>query len=137
MSSDGFSLVELLAALLLTVITILGIAHTLALGNGAIDRYATGRAALARATGQVERVRVQVREGTMLGTVDSSSAVEVVPGVAGELHTHIAAVDDPADGAEDPSDPLAADYFRLRAVVTWTQGGVTDSVEVATLLLAP
>jgi len=129
----GFSLVELLAALLLTVITIMGLAHTLGLGNGFIDRYATARAALARANGQLEQVRAEVRDGQPVAPVDSVNDVVIVPGVPGTVHTHVEGHDDPLNGA-DPSRP---DYFKVASSVTWRQGGETDSIVVNTLVFRP
>lgn len=129
-SAKGFSLVELMAAMLITVLAIMGLAHTFTLGTGFIDRYATARAALARASGQLEHVRGQVRGGSSISDVDSSSAVVLSPGQNGVLTTHVEGVDDPADGTGG-----AADYYRVTASVRWSQAGMTDSVQVHTLML--
>lgn len=129
----GFSLVELLAAMLLTVITILGLAHTLSLGNGFIDRYGTARAALARANGQLEEVRAQVKDGQSVAPIDSVNTIVIVPGIAGTLRTHVQGVDDPVNGTNPSSDPF--DYFQVSSIVTWSQGGVTDSIAVNGLLV--
>ena len=128
---------ELLAALLLTVITIMGLAHTLGLGNGFIDRYATARAALARATGQLEHVRGQVKDGLSvtppIDTLTNGDAgVVIVPGINGSVRTQIVGVDDPVNDI----DPTDNDYFKVNVSVTWTQGGMTDSVVVSTLVYA-
>ena len=130
--SRGFSLVELLAALMLTVITIMGLAHTLSLGNGFIDRYGTARAALARANWQLEEVRAQVKDGQSVAPIDSVNAIVIVPGVPGTIRTHVQGVDDPVNGT-DASAPF--DYFQVSSIVTWRQGGVTDSIAVNGLLI--
>jgi hypothetical protein len=119
-----------MAAMLITVVAIMGLAHTFGLGTSFIDRYATARAALARANGQLENVRGQVKSGAGLANADSSSSILLAPGQAGMLHTVIEGQDDPADGTGG-----AADYFRVTASVSWTQAGMTDSVQVATLML--
>lgn len=129
----GFSLVELLAALLLTVITILGLAHTLGLGNGFIDRFATARAALARVNGEMETVRARVRDGVELAAADSSTAVQFTPQVSGTLRTRAVPVDDPIDGVATGS----ADYFEVTVIAGWRQGGVDDSLRLVTLLREP
>lgn len=126
----GFSLVELMAAMLITVVAIMGLAHTFSLGTGFIDRFATARAALARASGQLEHVRGQVRGGDSISNADSSSTIVLSPGQNGVLTTHIEGLDDPADGTGG-----AADYYRVTASVRWTQAGMTDSVQVHTLVL--
>ena len=43
----GFSLIEVLVALVIAVIAILGLAHTFGAGRGLINRYDTAREALA------------------------------------------------------------------------------------------
>jgi type II secretory pathway pseudopilin PulG len=127
----GFSLVELMVAMLLTVIAIMGLAHTFGLGTGFIDRYASARAALARASGQLEIVRGQVRSGASLASADSSSNILLAPGQAAVLHTLI-------EGVDDPVNPGGAfDYYRVTASVSWTQAGITDSVRMVTLMLRP
>jgi len=128
----GFSLVELMAALLLTVITIMGLAHTLSLGNGFIDRYGTARAALARANGRIEEVRSQVRDGQSLALTVPDTTIVIVPGISGTLSTRVHGVDDPANGT-DLSAPF--DYFQVSAVVSWRQGGITDSIAVNALIV--
>lgn len=129
----GFSLVELLAALLLTVITVLGIAHTLGLGNGFIDRFATARAALARTTGHLETLRARLRDGATIASADSTFPTQLVPGVAGSVRTIAAPVDDPVDG----TIPGSQDYFRVTVVTGWRQGGLTDSIRLETLMREP
>jgi type II secretory pathway pseudopilin PulG len=130
--AGGFSLVELMAAMMITVVAIMGLAHTFGLGTSFVDRYATARAALARASGQIEHVRAQVRSGAGLADADSSSAIQLAPGQAATLRTRIAGQDDPADGTGG-----ASDYYRVTATVRWTQAGMTDSIDVATLVLRP
>jgi len=128
----GFSLVEMMAAMVISVIAIMGIAHTFSLGTGFIDRYATARAALARANGQLEHVRAQVKGGAPLGNADSSSTILLSPSLNALLRTRIEGVDDVADGGGG-----ASDYFRVTASVTWTQGGMTDSLHLVTVMLQP
>jgi len=132
-SSYGFSLVELMAALLLTVITIMGLAYTLGMGNGFIDRYATARAALAQANGQIEHVRGQIKDGQWVAALPFDSltngtlnGVVIVPGVKGTMHTHI-------EGENDVDGPL----LKLTATVSWTQGGMGDSIGISTLVCRP
>jgi len=128
----GFSLVEMMAAMVISVIAIMGIAHTFSLGTGFIDRYATARAALARANGQLEHVRAQVKGGAPLASVDSSSAILLSPGMNASLRTHIEGVDDAADGSGG-----ASDYYLVTAIVSWSQAGMTDSLQLHTVMLQP
>jgi prepilin-type N-terminal cleavage/methylation domain-containing protein len=130
--SAGFSLVEMMAAMVISVIAVMGIAHTFTLGTGFIDRYATARAALARANGQLEHVRAQVKGGAPLANADSSSAIELSPGLNASLRTLIEGVDDAADGGGG-----ASDYYRVTASVSWRQAGMTDSLHLDTVMLQP
>jgi len=122
----------MMSAMLITVIAIMGLAHTISLGNGFIDRYATARAAVARANGQLEHVRAQVKDGAQLANVDSSSSIQLSPGLNASLRTLIEGVDDAADGGGG-----ASDYYRVTASVTWTQAGMTDSLNLVTVMLQP
>lgn len=129
--ADGFSLVELMAAMVITVVAIMGLAHTFGLGTGFIDRYSSARAALARATGQLEHIRAQVRGGSGVSDADTVSAIVLSPGQNATLRTLIQGVDDAADGSG------GTDYYRVTASVQWTQAGMTDSVKVVTLVMRP
>jgi prepilin-type N-terminal cleavage/methylation domain-containing protein len=126
----GFSLVEMMAAMVISVIAIMGIAHTFSLGTGFIDRYATARAALACAYGQLEHVRAQVKERAPIANADS--VVRLAPGLTALLQTRIEGVDDAADG-----DDGVTDYYRVTASVIWTQAGMTDSLHLDTVMLQP
>jgi prepilin-type N-terminal cleavage/methylation domain-containing protein len=128
----GFSLVEMMAAMVISVIAIMGIAHTFTLGTGFIDRYATARAALARANGQLEHVRAQVKDGAQLANADTSSTILLSPGLDASLRTLIEGVDDDADGTGG-----ATDYYRVTASVSWSQAGMTDSLHLVTVMLQP
>jgi len=121
-----------MAAMLISVVAIMGLAHTFSLGTGFIDRYATARAALARANGQLEHVRAQVKGGAQLANADSSSTILLSPSMNASLRTRILGVDDPADGGGG-----ATDYYRVTASVTWTQAGMTDSLHLDTVMLQP
>ena len=131
-SSAGFSLVEMMAAMVISVIAIMGIAHTFSLGTGFIDRYATARAALARANGQLEHVRAHVKDGAQLSNADFSSAIQLSPGRNDSLRTQIQGVDDAADGGGG-----ASDYYRVTATVSWTRAGMTDRLQLVTVILQP
>jgi prepilin-type N-terminal cleavage/methylation domain-containing protein len=131
-AAAGFTLVEMMAAMVISVIAIMGIAHTFSLGTGFIDRYATARAALARANGQLEHIRAQVKGSAQLTEADSASAIELSPGLNALVRTRIQGVDDPADGGGG-----GFDYYRVMASVAWTQAGITDSLHLDTVMLQP
>ena len=136
MKSDqrGFSLLEVLTAMVISVIAIIGLAHSFAVGRALIDRYATARAALTYAQGRAERL-------SSLAEHDPSNA-DLDLGVHGfdialqgrqaTLSWRIDGVNDPVDGTNDPYD-----YKRATMVVTWKYGGVTDSVTLSRTLVSP
>jgi prepilin-type N-terminal cleavage/methylation domain-containing protein len=131
-SAAGFSLVEMMAAMVISVIAIMGIAHTFSLGTGFIDRYATARAALARANGHLEHVRAQVKGGVQLANAVSSTPILLAPGLPASLNTRIEGVGDDADGSDGSSD-----YYRVTTSVIWTQAGMRDSIQLNTVMLQP
>jgi Tfp pilus assembly protein PilV len=125
---------EVLVALVITVIAVLGLAHTFGLGRGLIDRYATARDAMGVAQRRMEILRMEARK-------DLANA-ELTPG----SHTPIAITLDgkisgfeswQVDWVPDPGFPSGTgqDYKKITVTVTWKQSGLDDHIDVSSVLL--
>lgn len=134
-TAGGFSLIEVLVATVIATVAVVGLAYTFSIGRASIDRFATARAALAAAQGQLEIL--STLPGTApeltLSPPDHTAPFLVAGEVRGEVHWTVVPYDDPADG---PSDPNPFDLRRVTVEVTWTQGTMTDNVQLERLLPA-
>ena len=136
--SRGFTLTEVLAALLISVIAVMGLAHTFGIGRGLIDRYATGRDALAAANRRVETLRARA--------VKNSADVQVARGAygpfpvilnggtSGSEYWQVTWMDDPADNLASADTDGPDDYRRILVRVCWGQGAATDTLELSTVV---
>jgi Tfp pilus assembly protein PilV len=132
----GFSLIEVMVAGVVAVVAVLGLAYSFSTGRGLINRYAAARDALAAVEQRMERL-------SMFALRDSSIA-DLAPGshgpfprslndapVGAERWT-VTWVDDPADDAG--GDPNPNDYKLVTVEVTWSSGGVQDTVRLSRIV---
>lgn len=136
----GFSLMEVVVAMVIAVIAVLGLAHTFAAGRSLIDRYETARAALAYAEGRVETMAGLSLPGHDPANPDLNTGwhgpVTVDLGNrSGSEKWFVQWVDDPVDNT--PADSNPQDYKRVTLYVMWTQGANTDTVSLSRTLSAP
>jgi type II secretory pathway pseudopilin PulG len=130
----GFTLTEVLVALLITVLAVMGLAHTFGIGRGLIDRYATARAAMGVAQSRMEVLRMESLKSLANPDLDPAvthpvTAVVLDGRVSGQETWTVEWVDDPAIAGSQ-------DYKRVRVTVSWTQAGIADSVELKSIFLA-
>jgi prepilin-type N-terminal cleavage/methylation domain-containing protein len=140
LAQRGFSLVEVIVAMVIAVIAVVGLAHTFAIGRSLIDRYETARSALAYAQGRVELMATLA-----LPNHDPGNAA-LTPGWHGPTPVtfgdraaseryFVEWVDDPVDN--NPPDANPNDYKRLTMYVMWAQGAAMDTVSLSRTLSAP
>ena len=134
----GFSLIEVMVAMVIAVIAVLGLAHSFGAGRALIDRYETARAASALVEGHLETLAsLATRDlsdpALSVGT-HGPAPVTLSGDRVGEESWFVEWVDDPLDGAGDP-DPN--DYKRVTVAITWTQGAVADTVQLTRILRVP
>ena len=132
--NSGFTLTEVLVALLITVLAVMGLAHTFGIGRGLIDRYATARSAMGVAQSRMERLRRESMKDLSNPDLDPSTlhpvtAVDLDGRVSGQ-ETWI------VEWLHDPQGVGSLDYKRVRVVVSWTQAAASDSVELQSIFLA-
>jgi type II secretory pathway pseudopilin PulG len=134
LEGSGFTLTEVLVALLITVIAVMGLASTFGIGRGLIDRYATARSAMGVAQDRMERLRMESLKDLLVPDLD--------PAVAHPVTT--VTLDGRVQGQEtwtiewlhDPQGYGSQDYKRVHVTVTWFQAGASDSVALNSIFLA-
>ncbi len=137
---------EVVVASLIATVAVVGLAYTFGMGRGFIDRYETGRAAMAIAEGQLDRIAVTGSNDTLVTPVDAP--LTPIDGLhkhmsyfsaggppLGTLYWTLQWFDDPADGT-GTDDPDPDDLRQATVTAVFRQGSMTDSVSVSRLLPA-
>jgi hypothetical protein len=123
-------MMEVIAAIVVAVVAILGLAYSFGTGRALIDRYARSRAALAAGEGQMEMLSVLAASDTALSIGASHTRDFVVDGqVVGIQEWNVVWVDDPIDGTGG-GDPSPNDLKRVTLQVSFHQGSSGDVVEL-------
>lgn len=128
LNQRGFSLMEALTAATISVIAVLGLAHSFGVGRALVDRYEVARAALGEAQSQLEAL-------TLLSVSDPT----LVPGYVAPPTPFI--YEGASLGTEswrvvpfdDPTLPGAANLKRVIMTVSWQQAAHADSVSLERL----
>lgn len=138
-AEPGFSLVEVMVAIVIAVISVVGLAHTFGTGRALINRYEMARDALGAGQQELE----------VLGAVSlSSDSLDAGTGqrlhgpfpislndrTNGTIEWTSSWRNDPADDAGGDPDPK--DYRELTVVVRW-QGALADTVALTRVFMAP
>ena len=136
----GFSLIEVMVAVVIAVIAVVGLAHTFGTGRALINRYEVARDALGAAQ----------REFEVLGAVSlASDSLDAGAGLRlhgpfpvslndrtnGTVEWRSSWRDDPQDNGAG-GDPNPNDYRQVTVVVRW-QGAIADSVALSRFFMAP
>ena len=132
----GFSLVEAIAATVITTIAVLGLAHTFGIGRSLIDRFAASRDAGAAVQRRMEILAMTNPLSAELspGVHPAAPTPIVLNGnVPATEHWTVAWVDDVADNGGGDPDPN--DYKRVTVCIGWTQAGVSDTVRLSRFFL--
>ena len=118
---------EAIVATVISVIAILGLAHSFGVGRGFIERYAVGRAALSAAQGRMEALSVLPPSSDSLRTNGFFVQPFNYRGVqAGTVEWRIEPYDDPA-----VSGPYNLD--KVTVVARWGPPGEQDSLRLSRL----
>jgi prepilin-type N-terminal cleavage/methylation domain-containing protein len=130
----GFSLIEVMVAVVIAAIAVLGLAHSFGMGRALIDRYETARAASALVEGRLESLgslaTVNLSDPLLSVGTHGPAPVTLSGSRLGEESWFVEWVDDPINGAGD-------DYKRLTVSVTWSEAAVTDTVKLTRILRYP
>ena len=130
----GFSLTEVLIAMVVAVIAVLGLAHTFGSGRALITSYETARAASALVEGRVEALaslaaRSPLDPALTVGTHGPTS-VALSNDQTGSESWLVQWVDDPINGSSN-------DYTRVTVTITWMDGQASISEQRTRTLRAP
>lgn len=137
----GFSLIEVMVAMVIAVIAVLGLAHSFGAGRALIDRYETARAASALVEGRVETLASlatrDLFDPALTEGTHGPAPITLSGDRTGDESWFVEWVDDPLDGLAGPGDPDPNDYKRVTVAITWTQGATSDTVQLTRILRAP
>ncbi len=134
--SAGFTLVELLTAITILALVVVGVAYTLSTSRGFVDRFALQREALARVEQRLEELQYPTYPAdTILGVHAPARSTEPLAGRIGTQESiRVDPVDDIADG-QGGNDPNPLDYKMITVTLKWTVGS-TDSVSLSSYFMA-
>ena len=130
MKESGFSLVEALAAMAITVITVLGLSYSFGTGRALIDRHEISRAAWA--VGQQRLETLAMTADTTQLTAGSHAAVTFVfQGInRGTEQWSVTWIDDPVDGSGSADSTGTMDIKKVTEVVRWNDAAGPDSIQL-------
>jgi len=134
---SGFSLIEVIVATIISVIAILGLAHSFGIGRGLINRFAADRNALAAVEARVETLsRLPLSSPDLTLGAHTGSAIELYPGLHVQETWTVTAVDDPADGVGG-ADQNPVDYKSVTVALSWNAGGFPETIQLSRTFLNP
>ena len=127
----GISLVESVVGMVITVITVVGLAHLFGNGRALINHSEVARAAYAVAQQRLELLARTATAGDLtVGTHPDTLLPFVYEGASmGSENWVVAWFDDPLDG-QGAGDLSPNDVKRVTVTVAWSQGSASDTVRV-------
>jgi hypothetical protein len=130
LNERGFSLMEALAGATISVLAVLGLAHTFGVGRALVDRYEVARVALSEAESQLEALTLRPAGDPTLrwGYVSPVTPFLYQGQTMGSQNWRVVAYD-------EPNLPGSADLKRVIVTVRWVQGSRTDSLSLERLWL--
>ena len=133
LNERGFSLMEALTSATISVIAVLGLAHTFAMGRALVDRYEVARFALSEAESQLEALTAltvrSVGDPTLAIGYASPATPFIYQGATlGSQSWKVVAYD-------EPHLPGAVNLKRVVMTVRWQQGSRPDSLSLERLWL--
>jgi hypothetical protein len=126
----GMTLMEALTAVTISVIAVIGLAHSFGVGRAMVDRYEVARAALGVAQAQLETMATWPRADVQLALGYRSSATPFV--YQGAIRGSSSWTVTPWDS---PALPGTADLKRVVVTVRWQHGARGDSLSLERLWL--
>ena len=121
----GFSLMEVLVALAISVIAVVGLAYSFGMGRAFINRFEVARAALGAAQDQMETLAVLSPSDALLAVGPHSRPFLLGSDVVGTVAWNVTLV-----GA---SGYPGTDLKQVSVMVSWTQGTMADTIHLSRL----
>ena len=130
LNERGFSLMEALTGATISVIAVLGLAHTFAMGRALVDRYEVARVALSEAESQLEALTLRPASDPTLAVGYASPLTPFLyqGTTLGNLNWRVVAYD-------EPNLPGTDDLKLVTMTVRWQQGSRPDSLSLDRLWL--
>lgn len=130
LNERGFSLMEALTSATISVIAVLGLAHTFGVGRALVDRFEVARMALSEAESQLEALTLlPASDPTMaLGYTSPVTPFRYEGATLGSQYWRIVPYD-------EPNLPGTVDLKRVIVTVRWQQGNRADSLSLERLWL--
>lgn len=126
----GFSVLEVVAGTVISVLAIVGLAHTFAVGRGLVDRYGVARAALGAAQRRMEILTTRPPASLIAGS-DSIRTFSVGGVVVGTERWTVQWVDERIDSlAPYDLDGNPNDLKRVTVRVYWGNGIDADTIRL-------
>lgn len=122
----GFALTEVIVSAMIAVIAVLGLAYSFSIGRVQIDRFEVARAALAVAQQRMELLSVKPGSASDLNIGQHAGSAFVYDGAAGGESWRV-------DWFDDPGTTGTQDLKRVTVRVAWTQGALSDTVQLSRL----
>lgn len=130
LNQRGLGIAEVIASTLIAALAVIGLAYSLGVGRGLIDRYQYARNALGQVSGVLDSLTTL---NIPLATPSLVSRDFIVNGAkVGTLTCITEWADDPADGTY-PIDPDTNDVKRVVVRAEWDRNGVHDEVALERL----
>jgi prepilin-type N-terminal cleavage/methylation domain-containing protein len=130
-SQGGFSLMEVLAATVIATIAIVGLAYTFGMGQSFIQRFETGRSALAVAEGRLDLLGVLPASSPDLTLGDHPASPLPFQADGTTVGTETWRV----DTYDDPGTSFMTDDLKkVTVTVTWRFGSTQDSLRLSRLM---
>ena len=125
LNERGFSLMEALTSATISVIAVLGLAHTFAMGRSLVDRYEVARFALSEAESQLEALTMRPAGDPTLTVGYTSPATPFIyqGATLGSQDWRVVAYD-------EPHLPGSVNLKRVVVTVRWQQGSHPDSLSL-------
>ncbi len=134
-AEEGFTLVELLAAIAVLGLVVVGVAYMLSTSRSFVDRFAVAREAMVRVEQRLETLQYPAAwTDTVPGTHVSALAPPLPGNIPATERLYVSYLDDPADGVA-AADPNPHDYKQITVTVSWDLGA-PDSVSLSSYFAA-
>lgn len=130
LNERGFSLMEALTSATISVIAVLGLAHSFGVGRALVNRYEVARVALSEAESQLEALTLRPAGDPMmaLGYTSPITPFLYQGATLGSSNWRVTAYD-------EPHLPGTTDLKRVIVTVRWQQGNRPDSLSLERLWL--
>lgn len=125
-SEAGFSLMEAIVAMIISVIAIVGLAHSFGMGRGFIERFAIGRTALGAVRGKMEFLSLSANS-------DSIALGSFFVQPFNYRNAEVGTIEWRVEPYDDPQVSGTVNLNRVVVVARWGRSSESDSLRLSRL----